>query len=179
MDLVVSNLVNTMYCRDAGKKLRQPTEWSGARVFLQRLLHRLVISLTRIEKDHISLTLQRQNCPSHFDLAILGLGTREIAMALNDENAPVPSVYNREHKAYGKETTYTIAPVILWDSSRVWKILTAYVYTGAMVLGKVKDWFPARKSFALFQKGNNTLRKEPMKLSSAGKNLKSAACHKK
>ena len=41
-------------------------------------------------------------------------------------------------KAYGKETTYTIAPVILWDSSRVWKILTAYVYTGAMVLGKTK-----------------------------------------
>jgi len=26
--------------------------------------------------------------------------------------------------------------VILWDSTRVWKILTAYVYTGAMVLGK-------------------------------------------
>ena len=44
----------------------------------------------------------------------------------------------KENKAYGKETTYTIAPVILWDSSRVWKILTAYVYTGAMVLGKTK-----------------------------------------
>ena len=57
---------------------------------------------------------------------------------LNDENVPVPSVYNKENKAYGKETTYTIAPVILWDSSRVWKILTAYVYTGAMVLGKTK-----------------------------------------
>lgn len=26
--------------------------------------------------------------------------------------------------------------MILWDSTRVWKILTAYVYTGAMVLGK-------------------------------------------
>ena len=61
MDLVVSNLVNTMYCRDAGKKLpdSQPSE-VAQRVFLQRLLHRLVISLTRIEKDHISLTLQRQ-----------------------------------------------------------------------------------------------------------------------
>ena len=59
-------------------------------------------------------------------------------MMLNDENVPVPSVYNKENKMYGKETTYTIAPVILWDSSRVWKILTAYVYTGAMVLGKTK-----------------------------------------
>ncbi len=26
--------------------------------------------------------------------------------------------------------------MILWDTTRVWKILTAYVYTGAMVLGK-------------------------------------------
>ena len=57
MDLVVSNLVNTMYCRDAGKKLRTANRVRG---FLQHLLHRLVISLTRIEKDHISLTLQRQ-----------------------------------------------------------------------------------------------------------------------
>ena len=31
-----------------------------------------------------------------FDLAILGLGTRDIAMMLNDENIPVPSVYNKE-----------------------------------------------------------------------------------
>lgn len=88
-----------------------------------------------------------------FDLAILGLGTREIAMALNDENAPVPSVYNREHKAYGKETTYTIAPVILWDSSRVWKILTAYVYTGAMVLGKSQRLISGKKIIRIVPKG--------------------------
>ena len=88
-----------------------------------------------------------------FDLAILGLGTREIAMALNDENAPVPSVYNREHKAYGKETTYTIAPVILWDSSRVWKILTAYVYTGAIVLGKSQRLISGKKIIRIVPKG--------------------------
>ncbi len=59
-------------------------------------------------------------------------------MMLNDENVPVPSVYNKENKMYGKETTYTIAPVILWDSSRVWKILTAYVYTGRWSWAKPK-----------------------------------------
>lgn len=88
-----------------------------------------------------------------FDLAILGLGTREIAMMLNDENVPVPSVYNKENKAYGKETTYTIAPVILWDSSRVWKILTAYVYTGAMVLGKTKTLISGKSIVRTVPKG--------------------------
>lgn len=88
-----------------------------------------------------------------FDLAILGLGTREIAMMLNDENVPVPSVYNKENKAYGKETTYTIAPVILWDSTRVWKILTAYVYTGAMVLGKTKTLISGKSIVRTVPKG--------------------------
>ena len=72
---------------------------------------------------------------------------------LNDENAPVPSVYNREHKAYGKETTYTIAPVILWDSTRVWKILTAYVYTGAMVLGKSRRLISGKPISRIVPKG--------------------------
>ncbi len=88
-----------------------------------------------------------------FDLAILGLGTRDIAMMLNDESVPVPSVYNKENKAYGKETTYTIAPVILWDSSRVWKILTAYVYTGAMVLGKTKTLISGKSIIRTVPKG--------------------------
>lgn len=72
---------------------------------------------------------------------------------LNDENVPVPSVYNKENKAYGKETTYTIAPVILWDSSRVWKILTAYVYTGAMVLGKTKTLISGKSIIRTVPKG--------------------------
>ena len=72
---------------------------------------------------------------------------------LNDENIPVPSVYNKENKAYGKETTYTIAPVILWDSSRVWKILTAYVYTGAMVLGKTKTLISGKSIVRTVPKG--------------------------
>lgn len=74
-------------------------------------------------------------------------------MMLNDENVPVPSVYNKENKAYGKETTYTIAPVILWDSTRVWKILTAYVYTGAMVLGKTKTLISGKSIVRTVPKG--------------------------
>lgn len=48
---------------------------------------------------------------------------------------------------------YTIAPVILWDSSRVWKILTAYVYTGAMVLGKTKTLISGKSIVRTVPKG--------------------------
>ena len=154
MDLVVSNLVNTMYCRDAGKKLRTAN----------RVKWRKGISTASSAPFGYQFDPNRKGSyiidpPAAkivrriFDLAILGLGTREIAMALNDENAPVPSVYNREHKAYGKETTYTIAPVILWDSSRVWKTLTAYVYTGAMVLGKSQRLISGKKIIRIVPKG--------------------------
>ena len=99
MDLVVSNLVNTMYCRDAGKKLRTAN----------RVKWRKGISTASAAPFGYQFDPNRKGSyiidpPAAkivrriFDLAILGLGTREIAMALNDENAPVPSVYNREHK---------------------------------------------------------------------------------
>ena len=48
MDVVVSNLVNTMYCRDAGKTSQR------------HLLHRLAISLTRTKRVHLSSTHLRQ-----------------------------------------------------------------------------------------------------------------------
>ena len=51
------------------------------------------------------------------------------------------------------EEAHTIAPVILWDSSRVWKILTAYVYTGAMVLGKTKTLISGKSIVRTVPKG--------------------------
>ena len=107
MDVVVSNLVNTMYCRDAGKKLRTANQVKWRK----------------------------------------GITTASAA----------PFGYqfdpDKENKMYGKETTYTIAPVILWDSSRVWKILTAYVYTGAMVLGKTKTLISGKSIVRTVPKG--------------------------
>lgn len=154
MDLVVSNLVNTMYCRDAGKKLRTANrvKWRKGISTASSAPFGYQFDPNR-KGSYIIDPLAAKIVRRIFDLAILGLGTREIAMALNDENAPVPSVYNREHKAYGKETTYTIAPVILWDSTRVWKILTAYVYTGAMVLGKSQRLISGKKIIRVVPKG--------------------------
>lgn len=154
MDLIVSNLVNTMYCRDAGKKLRTANRVKWRKGISTASAAPFGYQFDPNKKGSYIIDPPAAKIVRRiFDLAILGLGTREIAMALNDENAPVPSVYNREHKAYGKETTYTIAPVILWDSSRVWKILTAYVYTGAMVLGKSQRLISGKKIIRIVPKG--------------------------
>ena len=154
MDVVVSNLVNTMYCRDAGKKLRTANQVKWRKGITTASAAPFGYQFDPDKKGAFIIDLPAAKIVRRiFDLAILGLGTREIAMMLNDENVPVPSVYNKENKAYGKETTYTIAPVILWDSSRVWKILTAYVYTRAMVLGKTKTLISGKSIVRTVPKG--------------------------
>ena len=154
MDMVVSNLVNTMYCRDAGKKLRTANQVKWRKGITTASAAPFGYRFDPDKKGAFIIDPPAAKIVRRiFDLAILGLGTREIAMMLNDENIPVPSVYNKENKAYGKETTYTIAPVILWDSSRVWKILTAYVYTGAMVLGKTKTLISGKSIVRTVPKG--------------------------
>ena len=154
MDVVVSNLVNTMYCRDAGKKLRTANQVKWRKGITTASAAPFGYQFDPDKKGAFIIDPPAAKIVRRiFDLAILGLGTREIAMMLNDENVPVPSVYNKENKAYGKETTYTIAPVILWDSSRVWKILTAYVYTGAMVLGKTKTLISGKSIVRTVPKG--------------------------
>ena len=60
MDVVVSNLVNTMYCRDAGKKLRTANQVKWRKVLQRHLLHRSAISLTRTKRAHLSSTHQPQ-----------------------------------------------------------------------------------------------------------------------
>ena len=154
MDVIVSNLVNTMYCRDAGKKLRTANQVKWRKGITTASAAPFGYQFDPDKKGAFIVDPPAAKIVRRiFDLAILGLGTREIAMMLNDENVPVPSVYNKENKAYGKETTYTIAPVILWDSSRVWKILTAYVYTGAMVLGKTKTLISGKSIVRTVSKG--------------------------
>ena len=101
MDLIVSNLVNTMYCRDAGKKLRTANRVKWRKGISTASAAPFGYQFDPNKKGSYIIDPPAAKIVRRiFDLAILGLGTREIAMALNDENAPVPSVYNREHKAY-------------------------------------------------------------------------------
>lgn len=154
LDVIVGNLVNTMYCRDAGKKLRSANQVKWRKGITTASAAPFGYQFDPDKKGAFIIDPPAAKIVRRiFDLAILGLGTRDIAIMLNDENVPVPSVYNRENKMYGKETTYTIAPVMLWDSSRIWRILTAYVYTGAMVLGKSKTLISGKSIVRTVPKG--------------------------
>lgn len=140
------------YCRahkENGKNLKVPAATIYKKVMA-------ALELEHLEEEKLAAAIQQGAGKK----AIEGVRAKKslqmksvLAEMLNDENVPVPSVYNKENKAYGKETTYTIAPVILWDSSRVWKILTAYVYTGAMVLGKTKTLISGKSIVRTVPKG--------------------------
>ena len=103
MDVIVSNLVNTMYCRDAGKKLRTANQVKWRKGITTASAAPFGYQFDPDKKGAFIVDPPAAKIVRRiFDLAILGLGTREIAMMLNDENVPVPSVYNKENKAYGK-----------------------------------------------------------------------------
>ena len=101
MDVIVSNLVNTMYCRDAGKKLRTANQVKWRKGITTASAAPFGYQFDPDKKGAFIVDPPAAKIVRRiFDLAILGLGTREIAMMLNDENVPVPSVYNKENK-YG------------------------------------------------------------------------------
>ena len=102
MDVVVSNLVNTMYCRDAGKKLRTANQVKWRKGITTASAAPFGYQFDPDKKGAFIIDPPAAKIVRRiFDLAILGLGTRDIAMMLNDESVPVPSVYNKENKAYG------------------------------------------------------------------------------
>ena len=101
MDVVVSNLVNTMYCRDAGKKLRTANQVKWRKGITTASAAPFGYQFDPDKKGAFIIDPPAAKIVRRiFDLAILGLGTRDIAMMLNDESVPVPSVYNKENKAY-------------------------------------------------------------------------------
>lgn len=101
MDVIVSNLVNTMYCRDAGKKLRTANQVKWRKGITTASAAPFGYQFDPDKKGAFIIDPPAAKIVRRiFDLAILGLGTRDIAMMLNDENVPVPSVYNKENKAY-------------------------------------------------------------------------------
>ena len=94
MDVVVSNLVNTMYCRDAGKKLRTANQVKWRKGITTASAAPFGYQFDPDKKGAFIVDPPAAKIVRRiFDLAILGLGTREIAMMLNDENVPVPSVW--------------------------------------------------------------------------------------
>ena len=81
MDVVVSNLVNTMYCRDAGKKLRTANQVKWRKGITTASAAPFGYQFDPDKKGAFIIDPPAAKIVRRiFDLAILGLGTREIAM---------------------------------------------------------------------------------------------------
>ena len=79
MDVVVSNLVNTMYCRDAGKKLRTANQVKWRKGITTASAAPFGYQFDPEKKGAFIIDLPAAKIVRRiFDLAILGLGTREI-----------------------------------------------------------------------------------------------------
>ncbi len=145
MDETVSSLVSTFHRRDVGKRLHTANEekWkqgystSGSAPFgyLQDPERK-----GRYVLDPPAAEIVRKI----FDLALEGCTTSQIAHRLNEEKVPIASEYNRIYGIQGKERQYSLTPDKIWNAGKVWKILTTYEYTGAIVLGKSRVIVPGR-----------------------------------
>lgn len=84
MDVIVSNLVNTMYCRDAGKKLRTANQVKWRKGITTASAAPFGYQFDPDKKGAFIVDPPAAKIVRRiFDLAILGLGTREIAMMGN------------------------------------------------------------------------------------------------
>ena len=85
MDVVVSNLVNTMYCRDAGKKLRTANQVKWRKGITTASAAPFGYQFDPDKKGAFIIDPPAAKIVRRiFDLAILGLGTRDIAMMMRD-----------------------------------------------------------------------------------------------
>ncbi len=137
LDIAVSNLVNTLYSRDVGKKLKSANEvkWKKGYSTGGFALFGYVFDPDRPNRykiDPEAAKIVRRV----FDLALLGLATGQIAEQLNNEKLPIPSTYAKMKKIRGKMNQRVLTPDKIWDSGKVWRVLNYYEYTGAMVRHK-------------------------------------------
>ena len=128
LDMVVANLVNTMYSRDSGKKL-----YAANSVKWKQGISTYANTTFGYKKDpnrkgrYIIDPDAAKIVRRIFDLALEGRTTTQIAAQLNEEKVPVPYEYNQQtedRKSVG--ACKPIAEKVIWSSRRVLRILKKY-----------------------------------------------------
>lgn len=143
LDMALNNLINTMYSRDIGKKLRCSNEIRWKKGYSTGSSAPFGYVFDPARKGRFMIDREAADIVRYiFDLALKGYGTSMIAYELNEKKLPIPSEYNRLHNIHGKKRQYTLTPDKIWNSAKVWRILRSYEYTGAMVLGKSRVIMP-------------------------------------
>lgn len=137
LEVSFSNLINTLYCKDTSKKLKSAlqTKWKQG------------ISTTgRVPFGYVKDTVDPHKWVIDpeaaayvrliFDLAIKGYSTKMITDHLNENGIPTPGQYRVAKTGKGAWNRVVSDDEWMWDTSKVWRILKTYSYTGALVQGR-------------------------------------------
>lgn len=137
IEMVVSNLVNSMYSRDSGRKL-----YSANKIKWQKGYSTMGTTPFGYKRSPNGRYVIEEGAAKTvrriFDLALEGKGTRQISDVLNEEGHLIPSAYNRVHGIRNNGGAGALNPDEIWDCTKVWRIIRNEAYMGTMVLGKVQ-----------------------------------------
>ena len=137
IEVAVSNLVNNLYSRDIGKKVRAALEvnWKSGKATSVNVPFGYVWNGKGNQRWAIDP--EAAACVRKvFDLALSGRNTTQIAYAMNELGLPTPGLYSkRKNTIVGGNAIIAPESEILWNPGIVWRVLRRYEYTGALVMG--------------------------------------------
>lgn len=138
IEVAVSNLVNNLYSRDIGKKVRAALEvnWKSGKATSVNVPFGYVWNGKGNQRWAIDP--EAAACVRKvFDLALSGRNTTQIAYAMNELGLPTPGLYSkRKNTVVGGNAIIAPESEILWNPGIVWRVLRRYEYTGALVMGR-------------------------------------------
>ena len=139
IEMVLGNLVNTMYSRDSARKLYSANrlKWEKGLSTTGHIPFGYCKNFQK--KGHYALDPEAAQIVRRiFELALEGKNCRQIADILNEEGVPIPSEYNRLHGVAAKGEHPFRNPDKIWDQGKARRILREEVYTGKMIMGRRK-----------------------------------------
>lgn len=140
LEMSIGNLINTLYCKDLSKKLKSAlrTKWKQG----VSTSGRVPFGYVKDPNDGHKWLIDPE-AASHvrliFDLALKGYTTKMITEHLNEQGIPTPGQYRQQKTGGGAWNRVVSDDEWMWDTSKVWRILKTYSYTGAIVHGQTSS----------------------------------------
>ena len=136
MDVGITNLVNSLYSKDLSKKVRsgKRAKWksgfsTGERQPFGYVRDPMKQRTWNIDPDAAKIV------KLIFDKANEGWGTGQITNLLNELELPTPSKYYQNKTGYKFISVKVDEKENIWDTSKVWRIIRCYSYTGNVIHG--------------------------------------------
>ena len=137
LEMSVSNLVNSLYCKDISKKYRTAVESKWKRGI--STTGRVPFGYMRKEDGSWEPDPETSGYVRLiFEKAMCRWTTKMIANHLNEMNVPPPGQFLKRTLNSEVGLRRVTDEEWIWDGRKVWVILRNYAYTGAMVHGKTR-----------------------------------------